>query len=41
MRLRESADMGAPKESWTAVEWFEWLFVLAAVIFAIAFGLLH
>ena len=26
---------------WSALEWFEWLFVLAAVVFAIAFGLLH
>jgi len=28
-------------KKWGAVEWFEWLFVLAAVVFAIAFGLLH
>ena len=26
---------------WTALEWFEWLFVLAAVLFAIGFGILH
>jgi|HubBroStandDraft_6_1064221.scaffolds.fasta_scaffold137434_2 hypothetical protein len=26
---------------WSAFEWFEWLFVLAAVLFAIGFGLLR
>jgi hypothetical protein len=29
------------KVKWSAVEWLEWLFVLAAVLFAIGFGLLH
>jgi hypothetical protein len=29
------------KTTWTAFEWFEWLFVLAAVLFAIGFGLLR
>jgi hypothetical protein len=30
-----------PQPPWTALEWFEWLFVLAAVLFAIGFGLLR
>jgi hypothetical protein len=30
-----------PQPPWTAFEWFEWLFVLAAVLFAIGFGLLR
>jgi hypothetical protein len=29
-----------PKAPWSTLEWIEWLLVLAAVVFAIAFGLL-
>ena len=36
-RPRESADV----TSWTRLEKLEWLIVLAAVIFAIVFGLTH
>ena len=41
MTTDPSDERRTAKTKWSAFEWFEWLFVLAAVLFAIGFGLLR